>query len=155
MRKLHRPIEILLVEDSPGDERLMKEALKSSNISHHIAVARDGEQALSYLRNEKEFAGCPRPDVILLDLNLPRKDGREVLAEIKEDADLKTIPVAVLTTSSAHRDIIRAYTLHANCYINKPMELKEFAKVVEAFEEFWLRTVTLPPSEPALADEVH
>jgi CheY-like chemotaxis protein len=142
-----RPIEILLVEDSLGDERLMKEALKSSRVPHRIAVARDGEQAIAYLRKRPGYSDAVRPDVILLDLNLPGKDGREVLADIKNDADLKTIPVAVLTTSNAHRDIVKAYTLHANCYINKPMELEQFTNVVRAFEEFWLRTVTLPPPD--------
>ncbi len=147
-----RPIEILLVEDSPGDERLMKEALKESTVPHHISVARDGDQAIAFLRKKNGYADAARPDVILLDLNLPGKDGQEVLAEIKKDPDLMTIPVAVLTTSCAHRDVVRAYTLHANCYINKPMELQEFAKVVQAFEEFWLRTATLPN---AYSDDVH
>ena len=142
-----RPIEVLLVEDNPADARLMREALRDAKVQSQISVVSDGAQALEFLRNQGKYQNAPRPDMILLDLNLPKKDGREVLAEIKNDPELMLIPVAVLTTSQAHQDIIKAYKLHANCYITKPMELDHFARVVESFEDFWLKIVTLPPKE--------
>jgi len=139
-----RPIEILLVEDNPGDARLTMELLKDSKIHNRISVVKDGIEATAYLRKEAEFREAPRPDLILLDLNLPRKDGREVLAEIKQDPGLKRIPVVVLTTSSAEEDIVRSYDLHANAYITKPLDLDQFAKVVRSIEEFWFTIVKLP-----------
>ena len=139
-----QPIEILLVEDNPGDVRLTQEAFKEGKVSNNLSVARDGVEALAFLRREGEYAGAPRPDVILLDLNLPRKDGREVLAEIKEDTDLRRIPVVVLTTSQAEQDILKTYNLHANCYITKPVDLERFITVVKSIETFWLSVVKLP-----------
>jgi len=139
-----KPIEILLVEDNPGDVRLTQEAFKEGKVSNNLNVARDGVEALAYLRQEGEYANAPHPDVILLDLNLPRKDGREVLAEIKEDPDLRRIPVVVLTTSLAEQDILRSYNLHANCYITKPVDLERFITVVKSIEAFWLTVVKLP-----------
>jgi CheY-like chemotaxis protein len=139
-----KPIEILLVEDNPGDVRLTQEAFKEGKVSNNLNVARDGVEALAYLRQEGEYASAPRPDVILLDLNLPKKDGREVLAEIKEDPDLRRIPVVVLTTSLAEQDILRSYNLHANCYITKPVDLERFITVVKSIETFWLTVVKLP-----------
>ena len=140
-----KPIEILLVEDSPGDVRLTKEALKESKVTNHLTVAEDGVEAMSLLRCEGEYEDAVRPDLVLLDLNLPRKDGREVLAEIKTDEDLKSIPVIILTTSKAEEDIVRTYNLHANCYISKPVDLDQFLNVVRTIEEFWLSIVKLPP----------
>ena len=139
------PVEILLVEDNSGDVRLIREALKSDRLWNSLQVAQDGVEAMAYLRREGEFSGAVRPDVILLDLNLPRKDGREVLAEIKADEDLKLIPVVVLTTSQAHEDILQAYRLHANCYITKPVDLPKFMTVVKSIEHFWFAIVRLPP----------
>jgi two-component system, chemotaxis family, response regulator Rcp1 len=143
---MFRPVEILMVEDNPGDVRLTREALKEGKIANNIHVARDGVEAMAFLRREGECASAPRPDLILLDLNLPRKDGREVLAEIKADSDLKRIPVVVLTTSKAEEDIIRAYNLHANCYITKPVDLDRFITIVRSIEDFWLTIVQLPPN---------
>jgi len=140
-------VEILLVEDNPGDVRLTVEALKEGKVLNNLSVAEDGQEALAFLRREGKYAHAPRPDLILLDLNLPKKDGREVLAEIKADEGLKTIPVVVLTTSEAEEDIVRAYNLHANCYITKPVGLDEFLRVVEMVEGFWLSIVKLPPKE--------
>lgn len=137
-------IEVLLVEDNPGDVRLTREALKEGKVINHLSVARDGEEALAFLRREGAFADAPRPDVILLDLNLPRKDGREVLAAIKADASLRTIPVVILTSSEAERDIARAYELNANCYITKPVDLDQFITVVRSIEDFWFTVVKLP-----------
>jgi len=142
-----RPIEILLVEDSPSDTDLTVEALKTGKINNRLSVVEDGVQALEFLRRENAFANAPRPDLIMLDLNLPRKDGREVLAEIKADARLRTIPVVVLTTSQAEQDILRVYELHANCYITKPVDFRQFMNVVTAIENFWLTVVKLPPVE--------
>ena len=142
-----RPIEILLVEDNPGDVRLTIEALKEGKVRNHLSVARDGVEALAFLRRQGPHAGAVRPDLILLDLNLPRKDGREVLAEIKEDAVLRRIPVVVLTTSKAEEDILRTYDLHANCYINKPVDLEQFISVVRSIDDFWLSVVRLPGKE--------
>jgi CheY-like chemotaxis protein len=139
------PVEILLVEDNPGDVRLTQEALKSDSLWSTLRVVRDGVEATAYLRREGEFRGAVRPDLILLDLNLPRKDGREVLAEIKADDDLKLIPVVVLTTSQADEDILKAYGAHANCYITKPVELAKFMTVLKSIEHFWFAIVRLPP----------
>jgi CheY-like chemotaxis protein len=138
------PIEILLVEDSPGDARLTREALKDGRIHHNLHVASDGLEALAFLRAQGVHAGAPRPDLILLDLNIPKMDGREVLAEIKADPDLVRIPVVVLTTSKAEEDIARSYDLHANCYIDKPVDLDQFMLVIRAIEDFWLTIVRLP-----------
>ncbi|MET0396488.1 MAG: response regulator [Longimicrobiaceae bacterium] len=140
-----RPVEVLLVEDNPGDVRLTREALKEGTVRSNLHVARDGVEALAFLRRQGEHAGVPRPDLILLDLNLPRKDGREVLTEIKEDASLRQIPVVVLTSSQAEEDIRRAYDLHANCYITKPVDLDQFINVVRSIEDFWFTVVKLPP----------
>lgn len=139
-----RPLELLLVEDNPGDVRLTREALKSGKVPTNLSVARDGVEALEFLRRRGRFDSAPRPDLILLDLNLPRKNGREVLAEIKSDPELRRIPVLVMTTSRADQDINRAYSLKANCYITKPIELDEFLRIVRSIEEFWLKIVTLP-----------
>ncbi|HZR46651.1 MAG TPA: response regulator [Candidatus Manganitrophaceae bacterium] len=139
-----RPIEILLVEDSPGDVRLTKEALKEGKVLNHLHIAGDGVEALAFLRREGSYAGVPRPDLILLDLNLPRKDGREVLETIKEDPELRRIPVVILTTSSAERDVLQSYDLHANCYVTKPVDLEQFISVVRSVEDFWLTVVKLP-----------
>ena len=139
-----RPIEILLVEDNPGDVLLTREALRDGKIQNNLQVVADGEEALAYLRRKVANGQAPRPDLILLDLNLPRKDGREVLADIKADPDLRTIPVVVLTSSKAEEDVLRSYHLHANCYITKPVDLPQFINVVRAVEEFWLSIVKLP-----------
>lgn len=139
-----RPVEILLVEDNPGDVRLTIEALKEGHIDNNLNVVEDGEQALAYLRREHDFSGVPRPDLILLDLNLPRKDGREVLSEIKSDDVLKTIPVVVLTTSEADGDIRHSYYLQANCYITKPVDLDRFIDIVRSIKDFWLTIAKLP-----------
>jgi chemotaxis family two-component system response regulator Rcp1 len=139
-----KPIEILLVEDSPGDVRLTQEALNEGKIANRLNVVGDGEQAMAFLRQEGQYAAAPHPDLILLDLNLPRKDGRQVLAEVKSDPELKHIPVVVLTTSRAERDILQGYNLHANYYITKPVDLQQFISVVESIENFWLTVVKLP-----------
>ena len=144
-----RPIEILLVEDSPSDTDLTLEALKDFKVRNHVSVVEDGVMALQFLRREGAYAEAPRPDLIMLDLNLPRKDGREVLAEIKKDDDLKPIPIVVLTTSRADQDILRAYQLNANCYITKPVDFNQFLEVVRCIEAFWLFVVTLPPAPRA------
>lgn len=140
-----RLIDILLVEDNPGDADLAREALEGNKMCNPLRVVKDGVQAMEYLRREGKYAGVPRPDVILLDLNLPRKDGREVLAEIKADEDLKSIPVVILTSSVAEEDVLKSYNLHANCYITKPIDVSQFFKVVRAIESFWLGIVALPP----------
>jgi chemotaxis family two-component system response regulator Rcp1 len=140
-----RPVEILLVEDNPGDARLAVEALKDAKVRNNLYVVPDGVEAMGFLHREGKHAQAPHPDVILLDLNLPRKDGREVLAEIKVDPDLKRIPVVILTSSQAEEDIIKTYNLHANCYIRKPLDLDRFVEVVRSIETFWLTIVTLPP----------
>ncbi len=142
------PVEILLVEDSPSDTDLTLEALKDFKVRNHVSVVEDGVQAMQFLRRQAPFEQAPRPDLIMLDLNLPRKDGREVLAEIKMDDDLKTIPIVVLTTSRAEQDVLRAYQLNANCYITKPVDFNQFLDVVRSIESFWLFVVTLP-SAPA------
>jgi len=138
-------IEVLLVEDSPGDIRLTQEALKDAKMHVNLQIARDGIDAMSFLKQEGEHAKARRPDLILLDLNLPKKDGREVLQEIKESPTLKSIPVVVLTTSASNKDILQSYMLHANCYINKPVNLDGFLKVVKTIDTFWLSVVKLPP----------
>ncbi|MGD0744711.1 MAG: response regulator [Verrucomicrobiota bacterium] len=143
-----RPIEILLVEDSPSDVEFTAEALKEAKVRNHLSIAEDGVQAMEFLRRQGRFAGAPRPDLIMLDLNLPRKDGREVLAELKADDHLKMIPVVVLTTSRAEEDVLRSYQLHANCYISKPVDFQQFLSVVRSIESFWLYVVTLPPRSP-------
>jgi chemotaxis family two-component system response regulator Rcp1 len=142
-----RPVEILLVEDNPGDVRLTQEVFKEGKVRNQLNVAWNGEEALAYLRREGRFASASRPDVILLDLNLPRKGGREVLAEIKADPKLQCIPVVVLTTSQADQDIVESYKQHANCYIVKPVDLDNFINVVRTIEGFWLQIVKLPPGE--------
>jgi two-component system, chemotaxis family, response regulator Rcp1 len=139
-----RPIEILLVEDNPGDARLTREALREGRVRNRLHHARDGIEALAFLNRQAPFHDVPVPDLILLDLNLPRKDGREVLAELKQDRRLRLIPVVVLTTSEAEQDILRTYELHANCYITKPVDLEKFLDIVKAVEEFWLAIVKLP-----------
>jgi CheY-like chemotaxis protein len=137
-------IEILLVEDNPGDVRLTLEALRDAKVCNHISVVVDGVEAMAFLRQEGAYADAPRPDLVLLDLNLPRKDGREVLAEMKASPDLRKIPAVILTTSSAELDIVKSYCLHANCYVVKPVELDRFLEVVKSIEDFWLTIVTLP-----------
>lgn len=139
-----KPIEILLVEDNPGDVRLTREALKEGKVRNNLHVAEDGDKALAFLRQGGNGASAPRPDLILLDLNLPKRDGREVLAEIKSDPSLRCIPVVILTTSRAEEDILKTYDLHANCYITKPVNLEQFISVVKAIEDFWLTIVKLP-----------
>jgi chemotaxis family two-component system response regulator Rcp1 len=141
-----QPLEVLLVEDSPGDVRLTKEALKDAKVHINLRVVRDGIDAMAFLMREGEYATVPRPDLILLDLNLPRKDGREVLKEIKENQELKSIPVVILTTSASEADILRSYLLHANCYITKPVNLDGFLTVVKSIDSFWLSVVKLPPN---------
>lgn len=139
-----RPIEILLVEDSPGDVRLAQEVFLESKVINNLSVARDGEEALAFLKKKGDFHNSPTPDIILLDLNLPRIDGREVLTEIKNDPKLMRIPVVVLTMSDAETDIVRSYNLRANCYIKKPLELNGFIEIIKAVENFWLSIVKLP-----------
>ena len=139
-----KPIEILLIEDNAGDARLAKEALRDAKVANNLSWVADGVEAMAYLRREGQYDKAPRPDLILLDLNLPRKDGREVLSAIKADDRLKRIPVVILTTSQAEEDILRAYHLNANCYISKPVDLDQFIKVVRTIEDFWLTIVKLP-----------
>ena len=140
------PIDILLVEDNPGDERLTREALKEGKVYSNLHWVKDGVEAMSFLRREGRYKDVPRPDIILLDLNLPKKDGREVLQDIKSDEELKRIPVVVLTTSKAEEDVLRTYNLHANCYVTKPVDLEKFIVVVKSIDAFWLTVVTLPPN---------
>ncbi len=142
--KKSRPLNILLIEDNPGDVRLTQEAFKEGKVDINLHVAMDGVEAIEYLQGKGTVGGKPLPDLILLDLNLPKKDGREVLEEIKADPDLLRIPVVVLTTSNAEQDILRTYNLHANCYINKPVDFDNFFDVIQKIEEFWLNTVILP-----------
>ena len=141
------PIEILFVEDNPGDVRLTQEALREAKMRIQVRVVWDGEEALEYLRKEGQYADAPRPDLILLDLNLPKRNGREVLSEIKADRDLRSIPVVVLTSSKAEEDIAKSYNLHANCYVTKPADVDQFMRVVQSIERFWLTIVKLPPGE--------
>lgn len=140
-----RPIEILMVEDNPGDVRLTMEALKEAKVRNNLHLVEDGEAALKFLRCQDPYTNVPRPDLVLLDLNLPKKNGREVLAEIKEDPELKRIPVVILTVSEAEQDILKSYDLHANCFITKPVDLEQFLTVVKSIENFWLTVVMLPP----------
>jgi two-component system, chemotaxis family, response regulator Rcp1 len=142
----NRPVEILLVEDNPGDERLTREALKEGKVYNNFHWVKDGVEAMEFLRRQGKYASAPRPDIILLDLNLPKMDGREVLQAVKTDADLKRIPVVVLTTSKAEEDVLRTYSLHANCYVTKPVDLEKFITVVKSIDAFWLTVVTLPPN---------
>jgi CheY-like chemotaxis protein len=141
-----RPIEILLVEDNPGDIRLTKEALKEGKVKNNLKVAMDGVEAYQYLLREGEFQDAVRPDLILLDLNLPKMDGRELLEKIKEEQELRRIPVVILTTSKAEEDIVKSYDLHANCFITKPVDLDKFIVVVKSIEDFWMSIVKLPPA---------
>ena len=138
-------IEILLVEDNPGDARLAVEALKEGHVRNRLHVVQDGVEAMRFLRREDSYSAVPKPHVILLDLNLPRKDGSQVLAEIKSDEHLRRIPVVILTTSQAEQDVLRSYDLHANCYITKPFDLDQFITVIRAIEDFWCTIVKLPP----------
>lgn len=140
-----KPIEILLVEDNPGDVRLTREAFKEGKVLNNLSVVEDGAEAMAFLRQQGKYADVPRPDLILLDLNLPKKDGREVLPEIKGDTNLKRIPVVILTTSKAEQDILKTYNLHANCYVTKPVDLEQFISVVRFVQHFWLSVVKLPP----------
>ena len=144
--KTGKPVEILLVEDNPADVRLTREALKDAKVTNSLHVAMDGMDAMAFLRHEGKHADAPRPDLILLDLNLPKKDGREVLADIKKDENLKRIPVVILTTSQSEQDILKTYNLHANCYITKPVDLEQFFSVIKMMEDFWLTIVKLPPN---------
>lgn len=139
-----QPVEILLVEDSPGDVRLTQEALRENKVRNNLSVVTDGMEAMAFLRREAKYAAASRPDLVLLDLNLPKKDGREVLAEIKADEKLRHIPVVVLTTSEVDEDVLKAYDCRANCYVTKPVDLQQFLKVVKAVEDFWLTVVKLP-----------
>lgn len=141
----NRMIDILMVEDSSSDVRLTKEAFKDAKVLNKMSVVMDGEEALRFLRREGGYADSPRPDLILLDLNLPKKDGREVLKELKADPDLKRIPVVVLTTSDDEKDILRAYDMHVNAYVTKPVNLDQFIRIIEAIDDFWLSVVKLPP----------
>ena len=142
--RLGRPADFLLVEDNPGDVRLTQEALKSHKVQNNLHVVTDGEEAMAFLRKQGKYKDAPRPDIILLDLNLPKKDGREVLAEIKSDPALKTIPVVIITSSEAEQDVIKSYNLNANCYVTKPVNLDQFIKVVQSINDFWLTIVKLP-----------
>jgi two-component system, chemotaxis family, response regulator Rcp1 len=144
-RPFTAPIEILLVEDNLGDVRLTMEALKDGKILNNLNVVMDGVEAMAFLHRKGKYADAPRPGLILLDLNLPKKDGREVLAEIKSDPDLKCIPVVILTSSAAEQDIVKSYRLHANCYVTKPVDLDQFIDVVQSIENFWFTVVNLPP----------
>jgi len=145
IEEVGRPVEFLLVEDNPGDVRLTKEALRDSKVRNNLNVLGDGISALAFLRREPPYENAPRPDIILLDLNLPRMDGREVLSTIKADPRLRRIPVVVITSSEAEQDILRTYDLHVNCYVTKPVDLDQFIKVVQSIENFWLTIVQLPP----------
>ncbi len=147
MSQLHsqvKPVDILLVDDDEGDVLLTQKALKKGKIANSLCVARDGVEALQFLRQEGEFKDAPRPDMILLDLNMPRMDGRETLSEIKKDPELRTIPVIVLTTSDADQDIVKSYDLQASCYVTKPVDLEQFTQVVQTLQEFWLCVVKFP-----------
>ena len=138
------PVEILLVEDNPGDHRLTKEALHEGKVYNNLHWVKDGVEALDFLKQRGPHKKAPRPDIILLDLNLPKKDGREVLSEIKKDQELRQIPVVILTTSAAEEDVLRSYDLHANCYVTKPVDLEKFIVVIQSIDRFWLSVVTLP-----------
>ena len=144
LEEIGRAAEFLLVEDNPGDVRLTKEALTESKVKNNLNVVGDGEEAMAFLKRQGKYAEAPRPDVILLDLNLPKKNGREVLEEIKADPSLKRIPVVIITSSEAEQDVLKTYDLHVNCYVNKPVDLEQFVKVVQSIETFWLTIVKLP-----------
>jgi CheY-like chemotaxis protein len=144
-KEMSRPIEILLIEDNPGDVDIAREGLEASNVKNKLHVVSDGEEAMAFLRQIGQYEKMPRPDLILLDLNLPRKDGREVLAEVKFDKELNHIPVVVLTSSEKEEDILKSYQLHANCYITKPLKFTEFVKVIKSIETFWFTVVTFSP----------
>ncbi len=144
MSRAKLPVNILLVEDNPGDVLLTQEAFSEGRYLPRLSVVEDGVEAMTFLRRQDGYSDAPRPDLILLDLNLPRKDGRELLAEVKEDPDLRYIPIIVLTTSNAEQDVRRAYKLHANCYLTKPLDMDDFLKKVRSIEEFWLNVVRLP-----------
>lgn len=146
-KEAERTVDILLVEDNPGDALLMEEALKDGAMTNRLNVVSNGDQALNFLYQRGEYRAAERPDLIMLDLNLPKKDGREVLAEIKSDPGLMTIPIVVITTSKSEEDILKSYNLHANCYITKPVRLNQFFEVVKNIEKFWFDLVTLPPRE--------
>ena len=151
IEEVGRPVEFLLVEDNPGDVRLTQEALKDSKVRNHLNVLGDGLSALAFLRRQPPYENAPRPDIILLDLNLPKMDGRELLSHIKADPKLKRIPVVVITSSEAEQDILRTYDLHVNCYVTKPVDLDQFIKVVQSIETFWLTIVQLPLPDSAEA----
>jgi len=154
MRKsVIKVIDILIVEDNEGDARLIREVLNNNKIFISLYMARDGVEAMNFLRNNGKYKTSPKPDLIILDLNLPRKDGREVLAEIKNDEELKHIPIVIMTISQAEEDILKSYNLHANCYITKPIDLNQFIKVVKSIEEFWFSIVKLPPKMDNWNDE--
>lgn len=138
-------IDILVVEDNPGDARLIKEVLNDNKFYSSLYIVNDGVEAMEFLHNQGKFSSVPKPDIIILDLNLPKRDGREVLAEIKSDNELKHIPIVIMTISQAEEDILKTYKLHANCYITKPIDLNEFIKVVKSIEDFWFSIVKLPP----------
>jgi CheY-like chemotaxis protein len=142
-----KPVEVLLIEDNPGDVRLTEEALKEGKVLNNLSVVQDGVEAMAFLNREGKYATSPRPDIVLLDLNLPRKDGREVLLELKAHESFRRIPVVILTTSRAEEDIVRTYDLHANCYIAKPVDLDQFIRVVQSIEEFWFTVVKLPGND--------
>lgn len=144
MVKEKRAINILLIEDNPGDVRLTQEAFKEGKVSTQLDVVMDGVEAIKFLRKQDQYSTANTPDLILLDLNLPKRDGREVLAEIKADQDLKRIPIVILTTSNAETDILKSYNLHVNCYINKPVDFDKFFDIIQKIEEFWLKTAVLP-----------
>jgi chemotaxis family two-component system response regulator Rcp1 len=144
--RLGHPVEILLVEDNPGDARLAIEALKEAKVRNKLHWVKDGVEAMEFLRRQGKYSDAPRPDVVLLDLNLPRKDGREVLAEVKADENLRRVPVVILTISADEQDILRSYDTYANCYITKPLDLDQFMQVVRSIEDFWLEIVKLPPN---------
>jgi two-component system, chemotaxis family, response regulator Rcp1 len=144
IEKTAPPVEILLVEDNLGDARLTREALKEGKVYNNLHWVKDGVEAIEFLHKTGRHQGAPRPDIILLDLNLPKKDGREVLQEIKADPDLQRIPVVILTTSKAEEDVLKTYALHANCYVTKPVDLEQFIRVVQSIDNFWLTVVTLP-----------
>ena len=143
----HRAREILLVDDNPSDVRLTLEAFKDAKLANNVSVAGDGVEALEYLRRVGKYAGVVKPDLVLLDLNMPKKDGREVLEEVKNDPDLRRIPIVILTTSKAEADILKSYDLHVNCYIQKPVDYNEFVRMLRLIEDFWFTAVVLPPNE--------
>ena len=144
MVKENRPINILLIEDNPGDVRLTQEAFKEGKVSTNLDIVMDGVEAIKFLRKQEKYANCATPDLILLDLNLPKRDGREVLKEVKADEMLKRIPIVILTTSNAEQDIIKSYNLHVNCYINKPVDYDKFFDIIQKIQDFWLKTAILP-----------